>query len=483
MNRLVDPQTMMHSAIVFVLTAALAAMAGCEPYKRIVWSPDGSAAVVLGHDGLRLCDAQGKLSAVIAKDATRPAWFGDSRRFIVVRTEQVATWSKLEGYLPAKARQKAIADAETMQREVLAYGGDWDKFEMKASPADVIASIMYLVEKYPKEMSAKVGEKKWKEAQAATHPIHLVEMYESTGELSAKPAIAMTRFLQDVHDVRPAPDGGAFACAVSGDALAGEDPNAISLLAGPVKEGAPMVRVAAKVATGFDWSPDGRNMVYAIANAGKAEGSALSLGSLARRAVRDSAGNMLAEPGKQEDLAGLIFQQMLQVRCLRGGRILFAAGDVRLPATAKDMPERLSLFALDPNAATVYRLVPRSAESRIGERVDLFEPSPDGTMVSIPGLAGRVTVLTLATGEVNVVQDDREPKDEILRTVPLWRSAGELCFAVPPNSKHATKGCAEIVLWSAKGVRVISKDWPGDVTTDWLKGEGSPTTAATKPAR
>ena len=33
---------------------------GCVP-ERVVWSPDGTQAVVVGGDGLHLCDAAGKI--------------------------------------------------------------------------------------------------------------------------------------------------------------------------------------------------------------------------------------------------------------------------------------------------------------------------------------------------------------------------------------------------------------------------------------
>jgi hypothetical protein len=43
-------------------------LCGCLP-RRLFWSPDGQhAAIILPSDELRLCDADGKLSGVIASE-------------------------------------------------------------------------------------------------------------------------------------------------------------------------------------------------------------------------------------------------------------------------------------------------------------------------------------------------------------------------------------------------------------------------------
>jgi WD40-like Beta Propeller Repeat len=65
---------------------------GCVP-DRIVWSPDGSRAAVLGDDGLHVCDVAGKLSPVLVPGATCMAWMPDSKRMVVCVEGESKNWS------------------------------------------------------------------------------------------------------------------------------------------------------------------------------------------------------------------------------------------------------------------------------------------------------------------------------------------------------------------------------------------------------
>lgn len=53
----------------------------------------------------------------------------------------------------------------------------------------------------------------------------------------------------------------------------------------------------------------------------------------------------------------------------------------------------------------------------------LFELSPDGSRLCIPGEDGEVTVLVLATGDVTTVLSADEVGGGDLASVPVWRSA------------------------------------------------------------
>ena len=51
--------------------STLVLIGGCDLKRYLIWSPDGQQAAVIAPDGLRLCNADGKLSEVIAKDVGR----------------------------------------------------------------------------------------------------------------------------------------------------------------------------------------------------------------------------------------------------------------------------------------------------------------------------------------------------------------------------------------------------------------------------
>jgi hypothetical protein len=126
-------------------------------------------------------------------------------------------------------------------------------------------------------------------------------------------------------------------------------------------------------------------------------------------------------------------------------------------------------------------LLPRRQADQLGERMDLFELSPDERFLSVPGGKGEVAVLDLTDNKIYVVQDNVQGERE-LRLPPVWRSAGELCFVGPPGGEHASKDRGEVVLWSLDEhgdpkYRVLSKDWPQAAVERWLtRREKKPTT-------
>ena len=113
--------------------------------------------------------------------------------------------------------------------------------------------------------------------------------------------------------------------------------------------------------------------------------------------MRDDKGALLENPPEVRDLAEVVFGKDLKVRCLRDGRVLFAAAEVSLPAGITGAPRRLTLFTLDPaGTPTVRRVFPPAVDARIPDRVDLFELSPDETRAAIPGSKGKVSVASLS---------------------------------------------------------------------------------------
>jgi Tol biopolymer transport system component len=210
------------------------------------------------------------------------------------------------------------------------------------------------------------------------------------------------------------------------------------------------------VAVSPDWSPDGHSLVYiTTANTNSAE-SDLTLGVLARRRIVNEAGQLEIQK-TQDELAGLLFNGQTRVRCLKDGRILFASEEWRLPVTTNDLPQRQQLFALDPDRqATLSRLVPRSTHEMLPGDLNFFEVSPDEKRVAVVGDKSMVAVLTLASGNVDVLQGGKEGD---LKSIPCWRSATELCYVAMETAR--TNGQkAEVVLWQPGKTNVLSRNWP-----------------------
>lgn len=87
----------------------------------------------------------------------------------------------------------------------------------------------------------------------------------------------------------------------------------------------------------------------------------------------------------------------------------------------------------------------------------------------------KVCVVALADGQITWVQK----VEGKLRTLPSWRSAGELCFIIPAT-KEDPHSRPEVALWSAGKTRVISTNWPDKVIENltFIPSQKQPPTTA-----
>jgi hypothetical protein len=459
-----------------------AVLPGCLPEARIAWSPDGRYALVRGGDGLYLCDGEGKLSARIAPDVSATAWMPDSRQFIAVTGKTVATWTELAPHLLEPVAGGAVsAQAEDFRRQVLAYKGDWDKFAFSAKPSDIVAALMCLRDEHGKELAPVVGDK-WGALKNLQHTVYTVRLF-GVSDGQAKPGEVLFETPGPVAEIRVAPGGKAFAYAAPPYPPENAEPTQslfVVALAAPDKAR----RVDNRVSIFFDWTPDGRALVYACTALPDSRGQMprisfgtseppltyrrshfrdpeqqppLRGGQVVRRQVLDEQG-ALAEPEKT-GLADVLFFDSLPVRCPPDGSVLFAAREVRLPAPAGESPEGFGLFSLSAAAPKALRQVLKpDALKEAGAALHLLQLSPDGTRICVPGEEGRIFIVDLATGQVTKV--DVAGVQGRLPTIPVWRSKDELCFVVPKGSPAGSANRNELVLWSSAGSRCLSKNWP-----------------------
>jgi hypothetical protein len=470
------------TAYVSVL-AALVALGGCFPEKRVSWSPDGHWAAVKGADGLYLCDESGQLSQRLVEHIGSVAWLPDSKHLVLSRSEAASSWAQVAEVLPVERRHELEMLAPALRDELLGYTGDWNQFKPKSvaglTGGEVLGLFVYVREQFGPALREKLGEK-WNDLQTLEAAVYTLQTaaVEPGPRLELGPAL--TRSLNEFDSLRVAPNGKAVA--YHGAAAADESGKPLLVFALDGK-GAPQP-VADRTALFPDWSRDGRYLVYASS---RTEGDKdLRLGTIVRRLVADEAGALLKTFPDAEELAGIAFQDEVRVRCLRDGRVLFATLEMHLPCTSKDMPQRAGLFAVDPgHEPGVTRLTPRQAESELPDAIFLFEVSPDEQHVTVPGGNGQLAVLTLATGDVWEVLGASEV--DHLRTEPTWRSSDELCFAFvpgPPGAKQrAAIGLAKLD-WAAHKIerRSISDSWPANVVTDFLV-EKKPASAPTQPSQ
>jgi hypothetical protein len=422
-----------------LLTLTALLLGGCLE-KTLVWSPDGTRAVVIAGDGLRLCDAAGKLSEPLLSGVYRAAWLADSQQLVLARKHGTSTWAEVAKAAGPEPAAALIAQAEAIWQKVQT-GASWDSVHSFFHEDGAAVMRIYLRERYGNAIRPTLSAEGWQQFEKQNAEVHELQMARLDGDRIV-PGTQLHEGLGEVKEIRIAP--GDRAVAFTAAVRPGKDePLRLALTR---VNGTGATPVADRVAMFPDWTPDARALVYVQAAGGDGKDE-LRLGTLVRREVLDVGGRIDVK-SEVKYLAGWIFSGSTRVRCLRDGRILFNAGEISLPIAAEDHGEqREQLFAFDPaRQATLVRIVPRKQEDRLPATLAFFDVSPDETQVLFGWFDGAVALLTLATGEVQQVQEGI--KDDGLQGQPVWRTTGEFSYTRRAKEKDGQKPvrAAEIVL-------------------------------------
>lgn len=443
------------------LAALLFASAGCQPEERMTWSPDGSRAAVLRPDGLVLMDAKGACSASVATNVASAAWMPDGRSLLLTRIHTVTNWTSLAALLPDGERQTvesfARALPDMLRGALMATGGDMDaameRFgHLSDSPegARFIAAALCLRDTRRDALSAALeGARNREDILAELDKeievkVHELCRWPLDGDPAAARPTVVDRSLQSIESIRIAP-GGARAAGVWGDAL--------TVL--PLDGGTGRLSVATHVAGRFDWTPDGKALVYAAAGEGSDAASKISLVQLLLCPIGTSS-NGLPEAGGIRPLGMAACPFAPCLRCLPDGRVLFASLALSLPGGATASGEA-RFYVVDPaEAGAVPKAIPSPAGA-LPQELASFVPSPDGRRIAVvESGADTVALVNVATGALEVVSPPR--KAGKCRTLPAWRGPGELYYAALPVEGAAR---AEWMRWRAGApAEPVSRAWP-----------------------
>ncbi len=427
---------------------------GCVT-KRIVWSPDGKLAAVIGEKGLYLCDSEGKLSELLGPGIMLAEWFPDSRRLAVVRGFACKSWSEVQPVLDQATRGRIETAGKAAIKELDA-GHDLNAaLEAAGLPDGREKSLLGVYLKSVEGVVKKAGSNGPFLESIETKRFELCVAAVSDGKLTLGPPLASG--LQEISDLRVAPGGTAIAYTCEPDDAAAQHEFDLKLVS--VAESQPAKAIARRVSAFPDWTADGHSLVF-IKAMGASGSDLLRLGSVARRRVLSDAGQIEVDE-KIDELVGVLFDESGKVRCLKDGRILFSAIEAHLPTTAVDMPQRQQLFALDPDRqSTLTPLIPRSVQGSVPDNLSFFEVSPDMARVSLAGEKSAVAILTLATGAVELVQPAAD--SNAAGATPVWRNATELCYISVPKLESAFSA-SEVALWKKDRAYFLSETWPDEV--------------------
>lgn len=460
----------MKAAAATLITGILlvALSAGCIPEKRIVWSPDGKRAAVATPNGLFLIDREGKVRKPRLTGTTAKCdWFPDSRRLAVVRETAATNWTEVADIFSAEQTNTIKDLAKTLRERVLAYEGDWDKFQLdpenKISSGIEIAALLYMRDNLSEGLPEKLGEK-WKDAEELRPDVYQLQVFTVTeDELEAGKVLVRT--FQEIYQPKIAPNGGNIAFLMSPVGGTNDEP-ALHVVA---REGGKARVIARNVALTHDWSPDGCCLVFIQSSAPSfAHQHDVQLGSLVTIRVAEDSGSLLPEPEAQGDLVGLLFNPFLAVRWLSDGKLLFSSFEATLPATTHDMPQRWSLFVFDPRMpASVHRVLGRDFAEPLEPSTPLFQVSPDEKRVLLPGPRGEVVLHNFASGETKSLVDMGTSKG-IMKSLPTWRNNSQVCFVRPAGVEDEG---FEVVLWQDGQAESISDSWSEEMKEGWLDAE------------
>ena len=449
----------MRSSGLCIAMCALLLAAGCQLEEKMVWSPDGTRAAVRLPHGLCLMATNGVVSPPVASNVVAVAWLPDSGSLMVLREIPVPTWQDAARLLPPE--ETATVEALTrgmvdvVRGALAAANGDasavTEKFfkPLDIQSANKVLPILLCLHDTQtlalrKMIRGARNTGDWEKFMSESVKLSVNELSIlplAADRMTGTPTI-LERTLDDLSDPRPSPTTPVVA-------FLRRDVLTVAPLNGVTNR----ICVAEKVTGSFDWTADGKSLVYPVRLTEKWELSAINLVRIERRGVADAAGAPAPGPALPLALASVAFTP--RVRCLPEGQVLFASLALQLPAPA-EMAQEARLFLIDPAHGT--NSAPVAIPSPSGTLpTDLagFVPSPDGRRIAIVEYGSDVvTVLDRVSGSVEVISPKRNGKS---RTLPAWRGTNELYFAALPQT-NSTR--SEWMRWSkGSAPQVISQQW------------------------
>ena len=444
-----------------ICALSLVLAVGCnEVEDRLSWSPDGTMAFMRSGDELRLVETNGNISASLVSNVEAAAWLPDSQGLVLLRQLTVTNWAEAARLLPSEetATVESLAKGfpDLLRAALAAAEGDPEAIEgkffkpLKMQFSEFLSpTILYLRDTQPAAwQQAFQGCKNPAKLEAdltglSTTRVAEISVLLLAGNQPSGSPRAIERTLTGLQQPRPSPSTPVVAFVRDN-----------VLMVAPLDGGTNRVSVAQKVQGFYDWTPDGKSLVYAV-RLTESESSDFNLSRIERRGVVDSTGALVVGDILPLALNGSGFTP--RVRCLPNGTVLFAGFQQQLPASALATRES-RFFWIDPSLGT--NATPAAIPSTPGslpQDLAAFAPSPDGKRIAIVESGSDVVaVLDVATGALEVVAPNHGAKS---RTLPAWRGNDELYFAA-----YSTR--PELLRWrQGSAPQVVSSPWSDGVVT------------------
>ena len=454
------------------LIALALLLGGCLPEERIWWSPDGQQAIVLVQGELHRAQPGGDLGPPLAggimDKSTTPKSLSvlrDGSGFVLCREREVSTWKEVSRMIPASEANKIELLALAVP-SLLAGAGN-----LTSNPADVESLLGLTISGNPDDFhiallcayqshKKAVGKSlsmlpggadllKKLNGENSRFTLNEICLVKFADENSTAPPQPLARSLYAMGLPRVSPAQNAVAWLQSNGSDQAPSIEASSL------DGRDHLTVCQSAKATFDWSPDGRSILFAIPVGSQSD----PLAKILKVAVVAESGALIKPAPEELGMAVLLEPPCLEA--LPDGRVLLSSQPATLPSAGPAPQIAPKLYVLSADGKTIGA-VP-TAPGSLPADLSCFASSPDGKLAAVvESGSDAVTVVDLATGATEVVSP--ADQDWQCRTMPAWKAPGELTFAGLHN------GTPQWMLWSkAGGLRSLSEKWPPKATADWLE--------------
>ena len=452
--------------------------AACEPKEHALWAPDGSRAAILTDHRLALVGADGKFSAPWSDqdgDGGRLwvegfAWLGDSSGLIVHRVRVSKNWEDLAPLLGEADRQRIeslVAHMPSLLASAVALHGDAEStaklFEYLAAGEELaLSNALFLsLDREPEAIrSALAGAPRALANLDSSRPDRAFALHELA---LVKPGEAgsgkiLLRDLTNTAQIRTSPRHPYLARSVD---TGKEGLHRLELIS--LDDGKALM-VADEVCRSFEWTPDGRSLVF-LKPVTKGDGG---LVGIERREVIQEGGGVF-DPlmsGASADLAYAIVPFAPRLSVLPDGSVLFASHAVTFPADPEDTPEEPRLYRV-PGEGGAPAMVP-TEPGALPMDLGYFVASPDGKRIAVvESGTDAVALIDLASGKSELIANPRPGWKT--RLLPSWKNADEFTFASgDPESKRV-----RWMLWKDGKSTDLSASWPERTASEWMEFKNS----------